>query len=54
MQAGANLMGGYMKDQANQDYLAALKDIEKIRAGGSGSKRSWVPTGPESFAGPPS
>ena len=34
MQAGANLMGGYMQNQANTQYLGALKDIEKIRAGG--------------------
>ena len=55
MQAGANLAGGYMKHQANQDYLTALKDIEKIRASGTipgTSQRTWSPTGPGDFGGP--
>jgi len=33
MQAGANMLGGYMKHQANQDYMQNMKDIAQIRAG---------------------
>ena len=53
MQAGANLMGGYMKDQANTQYLDALKDIEKIRAGGSAQATNPAPAGMFNLPKPP-
>ena len=32
MQAGANLMGGYLKDQANQEYMKGLQQVAAIQA----------------------
>ena len=53
MQAGANLMGGYMQNQANTQYLDALKDIEKIRAGGSAQATNPAPAGMFNLPKPP-
>lgn len=36
LQAGANALGGYMKHQANQNYMQDLKDIAQIQAGNTG------------------
>ena len=32
LQAGANALGGYMKHQANQNYMQDLKDIAQIQS----------------------
>ena len=56
MQAGANLMGGYMQNEANTKYLDALKDIEKIRAGGvrpTAQATNPAPTGMYNLSKPP-
>jgi hypothetical protein len=47
------LAGGMMQQQAQTQYLGAMKDIAAMRMPQQGSQQSWDPSGPYGFAGPP-
>ena len=51
--AGSTLAGGVMQQNAQDSYMANLKDIAKIKYGQGSptSQRSWTPKGPGGFGG---
>ena len=46
------LAGGLMKQQAQTQYLGAMKDIAAMRMPQQGSQQTWVPQGAADYGGP--
>ena len=54
MKAGSTLAGGIMQQNAQDSYMANMKDIAKIKYASQTptSQQSWTPAGPGGFGGP--